>query len=65
MPPFDDPVAAAMKVRYAEDMWNSRDAHRISHGYTHDTQWRNRGEFLRGRDEVRTPAFTNGMHYIL
>ena len=51
-PPFTAETAAA-KVRGAEDAWNSRDPERVSLVYTPDTEWRNRAEFPRGRDEVR------------
>jgi len=51
LPPFD-PASAAAKVRAAEDAWNSRDPIRVSAAYTPDTVWRNRIEFLNGRDEV-------------
>jgi nuclear transport factor 2 (NTF2) superfamily protein len=36
----------------AEDAWNTRDPERVALAYTPDTQWRNRAEFLYGRDEV-------------
>lgn len=36
----------------AEDAWNTRDPERVSLAYTPDTEWRNRSEFLRGREEV-------------
>ena len=51
LPPFsyDD---AVQKVRMAEDAWNSRDPDRIKMAYTADTVWRNRSQFLNGRDEV-------------
>ena len=39
-------------MRFAEDAWNSRDPSAVARAYTPDTQWRNRSEFLRGRDEV-------------
>jgi len=52
LPPFDA-ATAAEKVRLAEDAWNTRDAEKVSLAYTPDTVWRNRAEFLRGRDEVR------------
>ena len=51
LPPFTAETAAA-KVRGAEDAWNSRDPERVSLVYTEDTQWRNRAEFPRGREEV-------------
>jgi uncharacterized protein len=41
------------KVRLAEDAWNSRDPERVSLGYTPDSQWRNRAEFIQGRDEIK------------
>src|SRR5438067_11259384 len=40
---------AIMKVRMAEDAWNSRDPHRVSLAYTEDSRWRNRAEFINGR----------------
>lgn len=51
LPPFTTETAR-QKVRAAEDAWNSRDPERVSLAYTSDTVWRNRSEFLRGRDEV-------------
>ena len=51
-PPFTDPDLAAKKVQIAEDLWNTRDAERVSLAYTEDTQWRNRAEFLTGRAAV-------------
>ncbi len=51
-PPFDLD-AARRKVQAAEDAWNTRDPERVALAYTEDTEWRNRDEFLRGRDEVR------------
>ena len=52
VPPFTDPELAARKVQLAEDLWNTRDPHRVALAYTEDTQWRNRAEFLHGRDAV-------------
>ncbi len=43
---------AIQKVRMAEDGWNSRDPHRVALAYTPDSQWRNRSEFPKGRDEI-------------
>jgi len=51
LPPFDEQTARE-KVQAAEDAWNSRDPHRVALGYTTDSVWRNRGEFLTGRDEI-------------
>ena len=50
-PPFDAGTAA-QKVRMAEDAWNSRDPKRVSMAYTPDSVWRNRAEFLSGRDAI-------------
>jgi nuclear transport factor 2 (NTF2) superfamily protein len=52
VPPFVDPELAARKVQLAEDLWNTRDPQRVAAAYTEDTQWRNRSEFLTGRDAV-------------
>jgi nuclear transport factor 2 (NTF2) superfamily protein len=41
-----------MKVRLAEDAWNSRDPGRVSVAYTADSHWRNRTEFLKGREAI-------------
>ena len=51
-PPFDLEKAQA-KVQAAEDAWNSRDPERVVLAYTVDTEWRNRTEFLHGREEVK------------
>jgi uncharacterized protein len=52
-PPFNDPDLAARKVQIAEDLWNTRDPDRVAAAYTEDSQWRNRTEFLTGRDAIR------------
>ena len=52
LPPFDA-ERAARRVRAAEDAWNTRDPDRVIGVYTVDTEWRNRAEFARGREEVR------------
>ncbi|TWU29413.1 nuclear transport factor 2 family protein [Bythopirellula polymerisocia] len=51
-PPYTRETAAA-KVRAAEDAWNSRDPHRVSLAYSEDSTWRNRNQFLQGRDKIR------------
>jgi hypothetical protein len=51
-PPFTLESALA-KVQAAEDAWNSRDPDRVVLAYTEDSEWRNRTEFLRGREEIR------------
>jgi nuclear transport factor 2 (NTF2) superfamily protein len=50
-PPFSAETAAE-KARLAEDAWNSRDPARVAVAYTPDSQWRNRAEFITGRDEI-------------
>jgi nuclear transport factor 2 (NTF2) superfamily protein len=51
-PPFTLETAQA-KVRAAEDAWNSRDPNRVALAYSEDSIWRNRSEFLTGRDQIR------------
>jgi nuclear transport factor 2 (NTF2) superfamily protein len=51
-PPFT-PETARQKVQAAEDAWNTKDPERVSLAYTSDTEWRNRTEFLQGREEVK------------
>ena len=51
LPPFTEETAAE-KVRLAEDGWNSRDPEKVSLAYTPDSTWRNRSEFVEGRDEI-------------
>lgn len=51
LPPFTRETAI-QKVRMAEDGWNSRDAQRVSLVYTIDSQWRNRAEFPKGREQI-------------
>lgn len=51
LPPYD-PASAAQKARLAEDAWNSRDPERVSLAYTPDSRWRNRAEFIQGREEI-------------
>ena len=51
LPPFTRETAV-QKVRLAEDGWNSRDPGKVALAYTPDSQWRNRSEFVRGRQEI-------------
>ncbi|HEX7959472.1 MAG TPA: nuclear transport factor 2 family protein [Terriglobales bacterium] len=51
LPPFTQETAI-QKVRMAEDAWNSRDPEKVSLAYTPDSRWRNRAEFLNGRQEI-------------
>jgi uncharacterized protein len=50
-PPFSRESAVA-KVRAAEDGWNTREPARVALAYTLDSRWRNRSEFLAGREEI-------------
>ena len=52
LPPFNAETAA-QKARMAEDAWNSRDPARVAMAYTVDSKWRNRAEFIEGRDEIQ------------
>ncbi|MFH3478758.1 nuclear transport factor 2 family protein [Xanthobacter variabilis] len=51
LPPFTTDTAA-QKVRMAEDAWNTRDPQRVSLAYTPDSRWRNRSDFLSGREAI-------------
>ena len=51
LPPFSFETAV-QKVRAAEDGWNNRDPQKVSMAYTAGSQWRNRAEFVKGRDEI-------------
>ncbi len=52
LPPFNMETAL-QKVKLAEDAWNSKDPERIALAYTIDTEWRNRSEFINGREAVK------------
>ncbi len=52
VPPFTMETALE-KVQMAEDTWNTRDPEKICLAYTLDTEWRNRTEFINGREEVK------------
>jgi hypothetical protein len=51
LPPFTMETAL-QKVQLAEDAWNSQDIEQIAKAYTLDTEWRNRTEFINGREAV-------------
>lgn len=51
LPPFTWETAV-QKVRMAEDAWNSRDPESVSLAYSADSSWRNREEFLTGREAI-------------
>ena len=51
LPPFTRETAI-QKVRLAEDAWNSRAPEKVALAYTIDSRWRNRSEFVNGRQEI-------------
>ena len=51
LPPFTAETAAR-KARLAEDAWNTRDPAKVALAYTLDSTWRNRAEFIRGRQAI-------------
>ena len=51
LPPFT-PETAVEKVRLAEDGWNSRNPEKVALAYTVDSYWRNRTEFVHGREAI-------------
>ena len=67
LPPFTRDTAI-LKVRLAEDGWNSRDPERVALAYTPDSKWRNRAEFANGRPEIislLTRKWTRELEYRL
>jgi nuclear transport factor 2 (NTF2) superfamily protein len=51
VPPFTLETAI-QKIQMAEDAWNSKDPERVSKAYTTDSEWRNRNQFINGRDAI-------------
>jgi len=51
LPPFTLETAS-QKVRLAEDGWNTRDPQKVAMAYTIDSRWRNRAEFIIGRENI-------------
>lgn len=51
LPPFTRETAIE-KVRLAENGWNTRDAEKVALAYTEDSWWRNRAEFVQGREAI-------------
>jgi nuclear transport factor 2 (NTF2) superfamily protein len=51
VPPFTEETAI-LKVRKAEDLWNTRNPQQVALAYTTDSKWRNRSEFATGREEI-------------
>ena len=51
LPPFDE-AGARQKVLMAENAWNTKDPVRVAGAYTPDSVWRNRSEFVQGREQI-------------
>ena len=51
--PFTEETAR-QKIQMAEDAWNSQDPERVSLAYTIDSEWRNRSQFINGREEIKS-----------
>jgi nuclear transport factor 2 (NTF2) superfamily protein len=51
VPPFTRETAA-QKVQAAEDAWNTRNPEKVALAYSEDSEWRNRGDFVKGRAEI-------------
>ncbi len=67
LPPFNK-ASAMEKIRLAEDGWNSRDPKRVALAYTENCSWRNRAEFVQGREEIEallTRKWTRELDYRL
>ena len=67
LPPFTHETAV-QKVRMAEDAWNTRDPEKVAAAYSLDSRWRNRSEFLSGREEIAqflTRKWTRELDYRL
>lgn len=67
IPPFTQETAI-QKVQAAEDGWNSKDPEKVSMSYTEDSTWRNRAQFINGRQEIQsflTQKWENELDYKL
>lgn len=67
LPPFTLETALE-KVQKAEDAWNSKDPIQVSKAYSIDSEWRNRTQFIKGREEIvafLTKKWENEKHYKL
>ena len=62
LPPFTRETAI-QKVRLAEDAWNSRDPEKVALAYSVDSRWRNRSEFVNGRQEI-VAAYPNNQAFV-
>ena len=52
LPPFTE-ATAKQKVQAAEDAWNTKNPEKVALAYTIDSEWRNRDEFINGREEIK------------
>lgn len=67
LPPFTLETAL-QKIQMAEDAWNSKDPERVSKAYTLESEWRNRNQFVKGREEIiqfLTNKWQKEQHYKL
>ncbi|VAW11304.1 COGs COG3558 [hydrothermal vent metagenome] len=67
LPPFNLKTAK-QKVQMAEDAWNAKDPEKVSMAYSIDSAWRNRTEFINGREEIKaflTNKWQNELKYKL
>ncbi|MAX69917.1 MAG: DUF4440 domain-containing protein [Flavobacteriaceae bacterium] len=67
LPPFNKETAIE-KIQMAEDAWNSKNPEKIALAYSVDTEWRNRNQFINGRDaviEFLQGKWTNELDYKL
>ncbi len=53
LPPFTEETAK-QKIQMAEDAWNSKDPVKVAKAYTVDSEWRNRDQFVNGREEIQS-----------
>ena len=51
LPPFNED-SARQKIQMAQDAWNTKDPERVARAYTETSEWRNRDEFIHGRQEI-------------
>ncbi|MDQ0418333.1 nuclear transport factor 2 (NTF2) superfamily protein [Croceifilum oryzae] len=66
-PPFTCEMALA-KVKAAEDVWNTCDPDLVVKAYTFDSEWRNRTEFLMGKEAIHEflqRKWSKELHYRL
>ena len=67
LPPFTE-TTAKQKIQMAEDAWNSQDPERVAMAYTVDSEWRNRDQFINGREQIiafLTAKWQKEKHYKL